>query len=83
MTTKICHSEPKKRRRGTTGKSPSVKEIEALSRFASKNELASMIYMDYRQFHRYETGETRMSPANWELIQIKLKLKAEKENQND
>lgn len=59
------------------GETPSAEQIRSarLKADMTPEQAAAMIYMKRRTWFHYESGQTIMHPAFWELWQIKVQIK--------
>lgn len=60
-----------KRGRGGMGHVPSPEEIIAARGALSQTKAAGLIYTTQARWSFYETGKSRMHPAQWELFLLK------------
>lgn len=61
--------------RGNDGYIPTPAEIREYRGTMIQKEAAKLIFTTERVWRKYESGESRMHPASWELLQYKLKDK--------
>jgi len=59
------------RSRGASGTVPTPDEIKTARGDLTQVEAAGMIYTTGVRWSNYETGDSRMHPAAWELFKIK------------
>ena len=69
------------RGRGNVGYIPTPKEVRAYRGAMTQSVAAGLICTTDRVWRKYESGESRMHPASWELLQIKRSEKHEFEKQ--
>ena len=62
------------RNRGT-GTAPTPAEVKQARGNLTQAKAAALIHTDGRRWRSYESGESRMHPAMWELFLIKSSLK--------
>lgn len=63
------------RSRGASGYVPTPDEVKAARGDLTQTEAASMIHTTGVRWSNYETGDSRMHPAAWELFKIKRGIK--------
>jgi len=61
------------RGRGNLGYIPTPVEVRELRGTMTQDAAAALIWTTGRIWRKYESGDSRMHPASWELLQIKLK----------
>ncbi len=59
------------RRRGSAGETPTADEVKAARGTLTQEQAAAMIYTSGRRWRSYESGESRMHPAAYELFREK------------
>ena len=61
------------RGRGNLGYIPTPEEVREYRGERTQAVAAALIFTTNRIWRKYESGESRMHPASWELLQIKAK----------
>lgn len=59
------------RNRGAFGITPTPQEVLAARGALSQDQAAALIYTSGRRWRSYESGESRMHPAAYELFNLK------------
>lgn len=59
------------RRRGSAGITPTALEVKAARGSLTQDEAAALVYTSGRRWRSYESGESRMHPAAYELFREK------------
>jgi len=59
------------RNRGAAGITPTAEEVKAARGTMTQDQAAALIYTSGRRWRSYESGESRMHPAAYELFNLK------------
>ena len=60
------------RNRGSSGITPTAAEVRAARGALTQEQAAAIIYTSGRRWRSYESGESRMHPAAYELFNLKM-----------
>ena len=56
------------RKRGKEGVTPTLQEVRVARGLLTQEQAAALIYTSGRRWRSYESGESRMHPASYELF---------------